>query len=178
MDKLDIFVVKHILTFLDNREFFAISEVCKSFNDAIECQVKIPNKKLIYSSVSYLEYAYDHEYTKFSYIYAISHNSTIDILDWLYSNTEIELKNVMFNIALETGNINTLNWLREKKCLYKTSLISSSIRYTQEMVDWMNNNLFWREQDLIPLIKNNDYDTLTWVLKSVPSLGYNLPNFV
>lgn len=181
MDKLDIFIINNILNFIDNREFFAISEVCKKFNYTIEflsLQVKIPNKKLIYSSVSYLEYAYDHGYTKFSYIYAISHNSTIDILDWIYNQMDIKLKNAVFNIALEKGNINTLNWLRKKKCLYNTSLISSSIRYTREMVYWMNNNLFWREQDLIPLIKNNDYDTLTWVLKSVPSLRYNLVDII
>ena len=93
MDNLDTFVVKHIMTFLDNGELFAISEVCKNFND-IEFQFKIPKKKLIYSSVSYLEYAYDHEYTKFSYIYAISHNLSIDILDWLYPDSNIALPEV------------------------------------------------------------------------------------
>jgi hypothetical protein len=181
MDNLDIFVVKNILDFVDNKEYISISEVCKKFNYAIEflsLQVKIPNRKLIYSSISYMEYAYDHGYTRFSYIYAISHNSKIDILDWIYNNMEIKLKNVVFNIALEKGNINTLKWLRKKKCLYNTSLISSSIRYKKEIVYWMSNNLFWREQDLIPLIKNNDYNTLTWVLKCVPSLGYNLRDII
>ena len=57
MENLDIFVINNILKFLDNIEYISISEVCKNFNYSINflsLQVKIPNKKLIYSSVFYL----------------------------------------------------------------------------------------------------------------------------
>lgn len=177
MNNLDIFISGNILNFLDNNEYTSLSEVCKKFNHTIHfltLEIKFPTKKLIYSSVSYIEYVYDHHYTKFSYIHAITCNAKVDVLDWIYNNTELELNNKIFNIALTKGNINTLNWLREKKCLYNISLICNSINYKKNIIYWMHNNLFWKEQDLKYVIKNNDYDTLKWVLKSVPSIGYNL----
>lgn len=172
-----MFIIKNIMNFVDKNEYMSISEVSKKFNEAI-IETKFPKKRLIYSSASYIEYIYDHNFSKFSYIHAISYNCSVNVLEWLYNNTTLYLdKNVFIN-ALQKGNINILNWLKNKKCLYDTSILSYTMIYKKDIVNWMNKNLYWLEEDLFPLIRNNDYDTLSWVIKSIPIIGYKLIDMI
>lgn len=181
MNNFDIFILKNIIVFMDNNEYMSLSEVSKNFNNAISfllLRSRFPRKRLIYSSQSYIEYIYDHNFSQFSYIHAISYNCSIEVLEWLYNNTKLNLDKNVFNTALQKGNIDTLNWLKDKKCLYDINILSYTMMYNKDIINWMNKNLYWLEEDLFPLVRNNNYDALSWVIKCVPSITYKLIDII
>jgi hypothetical protein len=190
MDIFNTDIFFNIFDFLDENQYFIISEVCKYFNYTIKNskkKIKFPKEYYIFSDLKILKWSLLHGYKFFKYkninyyydlCFKVSENK-IKILNFLYYSVSKKLNKDLFDIALDARvSIDVFNWLKNKRCNYSLSLLHRNLNMSKEIHKWINTKLIWNELQLFDLMREDNFTIkdLSWVINSVPYLKYFIPN--
>jgi Ankyrin repeats (3 copies) len=177
MDVLNDDVLSHILTFVDKNEVIFLKETCKIFYEALKnFRTQFPKKTLVFSDIKFLDWAIDHEYKiekKKMFVHAIKYgHKPKKILQYLMD--EIDhcsryLTPKLHALAIEKGQISTLQWLIKNRCRYDSKIFDAFAPL--EIYNWVFENYVWNEKQLSHIIEEDKLEKLKWVLDSLPFLS-------
>jgi hypothetical protein len=139
-------VWQHTLTFVDPNELILLQETCKYFYNLIDkSTVKFPSKALLFSDSNLLKWAIEEHMYHVNKIHmfreAIWYSRDINVFDYLYQtfNGDYYLTRRVFNIALHHEDLESLEWLLEKKCEYDRQLVLDYLPYASTVIkQWIH----------------------------------------
>lgn len=170
-------ILNEITQFLGNDDLFFYVQTCRDFSDSVgkHKNIYIPSKSLVFSDVKYLKWLEnfkDFKVSKFDmFEYGVQYGNC-DILDYIYFKIgKYYMPSKLYDFVINQNNIDKLNWLKKNKCYYNENtkyLNSFHIPLTSPVFRWIKEELIFDDDKFYDLLKQNDYDTIEWVLKSIP----------
>jgi hypothetical protein len=168
-------ILNEITQFLGNDDLFFYVQTCRDFSDSVNKKIYIPSKSLVFSDVKYLKWLEnfkDFKVSKFDmFEYGVQYGNC-DVLDYIYFKIgKYYMPSKLYDFVINQNNIDKLNWLKKNKCHYNENtkyLNSFHIPLSSPVYRWIKEELIFDDDEFYYLLQQNDYDTIDWVLKSIP----------
>ena len=169
-----------IFQFIHVNERIIISETCKTFNEIItrkQQHSSFPKDSFLFSRIELIEWALDHEYKikKSSMFRKAVEYGNVKVLQYLKDNIQNSnkyLKTPLYIYAIDRESIEILDWLIKSRCLYNNLIFNLSS--SSEIYKWIMTNFVWNSEQFYTVVKSENIDKISWVIKSVPFLAEHI----
>ena len=180
-NKMDIIflnddVLNDIFKFIHINERIILSETCKTFNEIItkKSSYYFPKDSFLFSRIELIEWALDHNYKikKISMFRKAIEYGDINVLQYLKDNIKNSNKYLKTPLYIYAIEKESIEILN---WLIKSRCLYNNLIFdlstSSEIYKWITNNLVWNTDQFYKVIKSENIDKIMWVVNSVPFLS-------